>query len=501
MEAETLLSVVRLDKSSEIPLYAQVRDILLAEIDNGNLVAGARLPPVRRLAEAADVNVMTVARAYKELTEKGAIAGRGALGTFVTERRVTPVSNVNENGAPARETYQQRDVDTFGRMLQFSGRPGVVPLTRAYPEAATVDVASYEKHLQDVIQARPSHSYSYLPPDGLPSLKEAMSQLMLQHRSLELDPDEIIICNGGQQAINLVALSLLKAGDVVIVERPTYFGALELFRNLGVQTVGVQLEDDGPDIKQLELLVRSLAPKLIFLIPTFHNPTGITTSLEKRKAVLDISRRYGVPILEDDCCSELRYRGDFIPSIKSISSSDDLVYYSASMGKVYIPGIRLGIVAPPTTRLAETVRQKSIADLHTSSLLQNAFEGYIRSGAHEKSLKQVRRRYGTLLKVLAQELREHMPQETEFISPDGGLNLWLKLPPEIDSIDFFYACLQRNVGVLVGLHFYPDSGDSRTIRLSFGLSDKEKMTDAIAAMGAAAKGLMGRKGGSFPVVV
>lgn len=333
MDINGILGSVRLDKASEVPMYAQVRDTLLTAISNGQIAVGTRLPPVRKLASSLDVNLMTVARAYKEMTEQGVIAGRGALGTFVTGQAKPP-----EEALPVkagRESYSVRDDDTFARMLQFSGRPGVIPFTRAYPDASTVDVASFEANLMQVISSHPEHAYSYIQPDGLYGLKVAFSTLMKTQRNLLLDPESILVSSGGQQALSLVAQSVLKAGDTVIVERPTYFGALDLFRTLGVKVLGVRMEKDGMDIEELEHVVSTSKPKLLFLIPTFHNPTGITTSLEKRRAILEISRRYGVAILEDDCCSELRYVGSSLPSIKALSEPLDEIYYFSSMGKAW----------------------------------------------------------------------------------------------------------------------------------------------------------------------
>jgi 2-aminoadipate transaminase len=500
MNIDNIFGSIGLDKASEVPLYAQVRDGLLAEIASGRIAVGARLPPVRKLANTFDVNLMTVARAYKELTEKGVIAGRGALGTFV-------IGHVKEPGvAPqpatiSRETYSVREDDTFARMLQFSGRQGVIPFTRAYPDASTVDVASFEANLKEAIDKHPEHAYSYIAPDGLYGLKAAFSKLMKQERNLALDPHSILVSSGGQQAISLVAQSVLKSGDTVIVERPTYFGALDLFRTLGVKILGVRMESDGMDVEELERLVSASNPKLIFVIPTFHNPTGITTSLEKRQAILEISRRHGVAILEDDCCSELRFCGASLPSIKALSDPQDEVYYFSSMGKAYIPGLRLGMVVPPHGRLGEIVKQKSVADLHTSPLLQNAFQLYLESGAYEGSLARTCKSYSKLLDKISDELNKVMPDSASFMKPEGGLNLWLKLPREVDSIDFFYACLQRNVSVLVGQHFYPDNAETNTVRLSFGHSDEHTMVKAVTAMGEAAKELQGRPASRFPVLV
>jgi 2-aminoadipate transaminase len=276
MTIEAIMAASRLDKASETPLYAQLRDMLLSEIAQGRLSGGERLPPVRRLAELAGVNVMTVARAYKALTEAGAIAGRGALGTFVLPPPAapTPAAPPPQDLSFARADYTGRDIDTFRRMVQAGDAPGVIPLTRAYPDASVIDTSGFEALLKEAIDSRPDYAYAYISPAGLPALRAAIARTMMASRGLSLGPDDIVVTSGGQQALNLVAQLLLSRGDVVVLERPTYFGALDLFRNLGVRTVGIDMLADGPDIAALEEAIKTHAPKLLFLMPNFQNPTG-----------------------------------------------------------------------------------------------------------------------------------------------------------------------------------------------------------------------------------
>lgn len=507
MDVKEFARSIRLDKSKDVALYLQVKDILLSRINDGRFAQGDRLPPVRQLAAMFGVNVMTVAKAYKDLAELGVIRGRGALGTFVIGRAMPAPAVEPKQPVPgpppalAKEDYVSRDVDTFRRMLQVSDLPGIIPLTRAYPDTGVVDMTAFEQVVRDTLERHSSHTYGYISPAGLPSLRSAFSTSMREWRNLEIGEDDIIVTGGGQQALSLIAQSLLRPGDVVLVERPTYFGALDLFRSLGAFPLGVGLERDGLDVEELESLVVSAAPKLLFVNPTFHNPTGITTSVEKRKAILDISRRHGIPIIEDDCCPELRYRGDAIPSIKSMAGDRDLVYYLTGMGKVYVPGIRLGFVVPPRTAIGDIVKRKSVSDLHTPSLYQEAFAAYAGSDAVRRNIKAARSVYKGVLDAIHAELANVMPEGCRFEKPDGGLNLWVRLPRGVNAIDFYFSALQRNVGVLVGEHLFADQADQRTFRLSFGYSDKKRMIEGVRSLGAVAFDLMGRKTGSFGVVV
>lgn len=499
MDVDEILTLIKLDKKSDLALYAQLKDAILTAIRAETLPVGTRLPPVRRLAEFFDLNTMTAARAYKELAEIGAVVGKGALGTFVADFASLPIAG---DAQGSREEYSTWDADTFGRMLQFSDRPGVIPFTRAYPDHHVIDTLPFEESLTRALAHRRDEVFSYVSPDGSEELRDGLGSLMLQERGVSLSADNMIITSGGQQAISLVTQTLLQRGDTVIVERPTYFGALDLFSTMGVQPLGVRLESDGPDLNEFEYLVKTQNPKLIFLIPTFHNPTGVTTSLSKRRAILQIARRHGIPILEDDCCAEMRYSGNAIPSLRSLAEPGDEIYYFSSLGKVYVPGLRLGLLDVPHLKHNDVVKRKSISDLHTSSILQGAMVEYLKTPKVVASnLKKLRETYGSLLDRLTKEMKRILPPDCSFEKPEGGLNIWLTLPEGIDSIEFFYAALQRNVSVLVGLHFYPDKPDTRTVRLSLGFSAEETALSAARGLSDAISDLTRRSFQRYPVLV
>lgn len=501
MEIKSLVDVLRLDKDADVALYMQIRDLISAEILQGRLTEGDRLPPVRLLAEAIGVNTMTVARAYRELSERGFVQGRGALGTFVKRPAVEHAPPPAADKPVTRDALPSEDGDTFRRMLKVGGLPDVVPLTRAYPDACLIDTSAFEQHVRGTLAAKPDYAYSYIAPDGLPTLKQSFTRFLESHRGLRCSSDDMIVTSGGQQGISITVQSLVGRGDTVIVESPTYFGLLDLLRNIGANVLGVEMQDDGMDVEQLDRLVRTTDPKLVFTMPTFQNPTGITTSLEKRRAILEICRRQGTPIVEDDCFSELRYSGEPIPSIKALSEPGDPVHYVVSMGKIFIPGLRLGLVLVPPSRMEAVTAWKSVSDLHTAPLLQDAFAAYLDSAAAEMNLAQIRQAYRPILKGVLQELADTLPLGSSFTEPEGGLNLWVRLPPAIDSVDFFYACLRRNVGILTGLHLSPERLGTTAFRLSFGLSDQKALIQAVREVGSAASDLSTRTPARFPIVV
>jgi 2-aminoadipate transaminase len=208
-----------------------------------------------------------------------------------------------------------------------------------------------------------------------------------------------------------------------------------------------------------------------------------------------------VPIIEDECSAELRYRGSAIPSIKALAGADDPVFHIAGMGKAYIPGIRLGFIAPPVRRISDVVKMKSISDLHTAPLYQDAFARYLVSPAAAANLERVRNKYRDLLDVIAAELAEHLPEGSAFLKPDGGLNMWVTLPPNVDSVDLFLTALQHNVSILVGAHLFPDRAQQNAFRLSFGYPDKQAVTRGVRALARAAAELARPSSGRYGAVV
>lgn len=507
---ELVITPDDIDKSASTAIYVQLRDVITCRIRSGVLPGGTRLPTVRALSKLLDVNNMTVARAFKELGKLGLIQGRGPRGTFICSNQPAALPEIDTATSTEKrdlprdlsELYDAQRDDTFARMLRASSRPGVVALTQAYPDVGAFDAAGYESAVKSVLSERPDHLYAYVPPDGLPSLRAALLRHVCGPRGLSaLEADEIVVTSGGQQSLALAAMTLLQPGDTVVVEQPTYFGALDLFRALNVRVVSVPMEADGPDMAVMERVVREAEPRLIFVIPTFHNPTGITTSLDKRKAILEVSRTHGVAILEDDCSSEMRFSGSAIPSIKALSGPGDQVFYFASMGKVFVPGIRLGFLAPPRSSLAAVVRQKTLADLHTSPLLQASFEKFLNSGAAAASLEKTRRIYAEVLDRLSPRLERLRAVGTTCLVPDGGLNLWLTLPSDIDPIDLFYDCLQGNVSILLGRHFCVEDNGRQAIRLSFGLSNVEAVLAAVDVLEKAINSQRARLSPQFPVLV
>ena len=275
--------------------------------------------------------------------------------------------------------------------------------------------------------------------------------------------------SGAQQAIELVIRLLVPHGSPVIVERPTYYGVVNALRSAGARILEVPLESDGMDIDKLEALLSRHRPRLIYTNPTFQNPTGVTTSIEKRRSILALARKHGVSILEDDQNPELRFAGAPISSICALSEPDDDVFYVRGFGKVFLPGTRLGYVVTPARARRALLGLKAQSDLHTNGIMQEAMARFLARKNYPKILERMKRVYATKQRKLIATLSAGMPPGTLIGQPEGGLNLWLTLPEGAEVSELYYRAVRRGVAFVAGEGFYASHVNPRTLRVSFGL--------------------------------
>jgi 2-aminoadipate transaminase len=371
-------------------------------------------------------------------------------------------------------------------MHQLARVPGVINFTGGYPAAELINTRFFARALNQAVRSGASRVFHYDSPEGLPELQEALARLAVRAQ-IHASAGDVVVTTGGQQGLDIVARSLLAPGDTVVTERPTYFGALDVFRSVRANIVSVDLDHDGPRLDALAKALRDYRPKLLFLIPTFHNPTGITISLEKRRQILDLARRFGVAILEDDYCREMRYSGDDVPPLRALACDEDQVYYVRGMGKVYLPGMRVGFILGPREARSRLVATKGLTDLHTSCLLQQGLVNYLSGPGLDTNLSALRREYARRQRLFVDDLQRQLPEEVSVLRPDGGLHLWVTLPTGESAAQFYFAAVQRRVAFVMGEVFYADRQDHGTFRLSFGLNSPEQLAEGAARLAGAAR--------------
>lgn len=440
-----------------------------------------RLPPVRRLAEQLGINHMTVAKAYKDLAAAGFVEGRAGGGTHVR----APNGFESRRGRVLEAATSEPLLSE--RLYELSHAPGVIGFTSNYPNAECA--AEFEACLESVIADGLAQYFSYDPPNGRTALRRAVVTYLAE-QGVVAAPEDVVITSGAQQGIELVTRLLVPPGAPVIIERPAYYGVINVLRSVGARILEVPLEPDGMDIEKLETALSRHRPRLIYTNPTFQNPTGVTTSLEKRRRILDLARRHGVAILEDEPSSELRFSGTPIPSIRAIAEPDESVFYVRGFGKVYLPGTRLGYVVAPAHARRPLLALKAHTDLHTNGILQEAMARFLGRRNYPKILDRMKNAYAAKQRQLIASLSAGMPPGTLIGQPEGGLSLWLTLPEGTEVSELYYRAVRRGVAFVAGEVFYASHVNPRTLRVSFGLLGDEVLEEGVARLCSVAKDLM-----------
>jgi DNA-binding transcriptional MocR family regulator len=452
------------------PLFVQIRDRIIDLISRDILKDGMRLPPIRDLARQLQVNQITVAKAYRQLSASGVVEARRGGGSFVSNKRDLA-----------------RQIPTIGRPLlaerlfELAHAPGVIAFTSNYPPADSDTKRLLADCIRDSAETVLGDCLQYDAPHGRIRLREQIRRYFEQH-GLKIGLDSIVVTSGAQQALDLAIRAFAEPGTSVLVERPAYYGVLNTCRAAGVNMHEIPLQSDGMDLDALRQQVVRHRPKLICTNPTFQNPSGITMSLEKRHELLDVCRKYGVIVLEDDHSPELRFAGKPVPSIRSLATEDDLVLYARGFGKVFLPGMRIGCLVAPHRLIPKLLAAKAQADLHSNSFVQEVAASYMARNDFERSIGQMCLKYAGRQSLLYDGLRMGMPRGTEIVRPEGGLSLWLTLPNGADVSDLYFRAVRRGVAFVSGDVFYASPSAVRSLRISFGLNSQDELAEGVTRL-------------------
>lgn len=375
-------------------------------------------------------------------------------------------------------------------IFKYASDPEVVSLSAGNPapdafpceEIAEISARLLKEYPVDVLQ--------YGTTEGYIPLRNYLKQYMKEKHNIGTENDELIITSGAQQIMDLSAKSLCNEGDVVICEAPSFIGSLNSFRSYNAKLVGVPVESNGINIEILEEKLKTEKNvKFIYVIPNFQNPSGVTMSLEKRKAVYNLAKKYGVLILEDNPYGELRYSGEHIPSIKSLDT-DGIVIYSGSFSKVISPGIRVGWCVAPSPVIQKMVVCKQGQDVHTSIWSQMIAYEYITKYDFEAHLERLRNLYRKKAQFMMDLLDEHLSPYVTYDKIDGGLFIMCKLPDYIDMPEFCKEAVKRKVCVVPGNAFLTDESEiSHSFRVNFSTPTDEQLEKGVKILGELVKEL------------
>jgi 2-aminoadipate transaminase len=299
----------------------------------------------------------------------------------------------------------------------------------------------------------------------------------MRKKRIKCKLDEIIITTGSQQVLDLTAKIFFNIGDYLTVECPTYLGALTAFNAYQPNYIAIPMDDKGMIMDELEKKLEQNKKKsmdLIYTIPTFQNPSGVTMSLERRKQLLEIARKYDLIIVEDDPYSELRYSGKFVPPIKSLDKYG-IVIYTSTFSKILSPGFRLGWVIANEKIIKKLVVAKQGADLCTNTFVQGIAEEYLSSGLIDKQIPIIRKMYKRKRDLMLEALEKHFPKGTKWTEPDGGMFLWVTLPSHVNTKTMFPEAIKRKVAYVHGNAFCVDGKSQSSMRLNFSNAEDKKI--------------------------
>lgn len=360
------------------------------------------------------------------------------------------------------------------------GKPGCISFAAGNPSPESFPIPQIKEIADDILANDPITALQYGVTEGYAPLRDLVKQRLKRVYNIGTPDDETIIVTGGQQGIELTCKVMCNEGDVVISENPSFIGALNSFRSLGAKLVGVPLKDDGMDIATLENALKSNPKtKLIYTIPSFQNPAGITSTLENRKAVYELARKYDVLIIEDNPYGDLRFAGEDVPTYKSFDT-DGRVVYCGSFSKILSAGIRVGTLTANKELVSKIVVAKQVEDVHTNVFFQMVCAKYMSEYDLEGHIEKIRKLYMHKAGLMIAALEKYMPADVKFTRPDGGIFLWCSLPEGYSLDEFVKRCSDKNVFVVPGTAFLPDESEvTRSFRLNYSMPSDEEIDRGI----------------------
>lgn len=480
---------IELDRESDTPLYRQIASQVRGAVASGALAENERLPTTRSLAVQLGVNRLTVSRAYADLAGEGILSPHVGRGTFAgavrpgtTAAPAPQRSGVSLNWSSLFARNSERAVEHALPAAAFgAAAAGTISFASLFPDPSLFPVEPFRRALDGVVRREGHRVLGYGPPGGYPPLKKLIAA-SLKSRGINVDDSEIMITNGSQQGIDLVARALLDPGDVVLVENPTYTGAVQVFHSYGAELVGVPVDEQGAIVSQLEEAVARHRPKLIYLMPNFQNPTSETMSLPRRRALMEIAGVHRVAILEDDFGGDLRFDGPDLPSLKVLDRSQGVIYLS-TFAKKLLPGLRIGWIAAPAAMVERLLHLKKITDYSTSLLLQAGLHEFCRQGGLDRHLLNVVEKYRERRDAMVAAMKRSFPAEVTFSRPKGGLVVWVTLPPGVDADEIAEKAAAASVLIGRGDLFYLDGGGRQNLRLTFGQTGIREIHRGIRILG------------------
>ncbi|MDX9865402.1 MAG: PLP-dependent aminotransferase family protein [Anaerolineaceae bacterium] len=389
------------------------------------------------------------------------------------------------------QRIQQMSSSIIRELLKLTNDPQIISFAGGLPAPSVFPVEEFKQAAINVLNNSGSAALQYGSTEGFEPLRKWVVEYSVR-TGINITTKNVMITSGSQQGLDLIGRVFINPGDRILVEAPTYLGALQAWQAYQAEFISVESDEHGMKIDALDAALRA-GPKFIYVLPNFQNPTGRTTSLERRQKIVDLAQQYGVPIVEDDPYGELRFEGEALPSISSLDSECvDIactlpyagnVIYLSTFSKILAPGLRLAWVIAPENVISTLVKAKQGADLNTAKFTQMTAHEVCKNGFIDQHINVIRKVYLERRNTMLDCLDEHMPKGVQWNRPEGGLFLWVTLPEHLNTTDLLQRALKEKVAFVPGEPFFPSGGGQNNMRLNFSFSPPDLINEGIARLG------------------
>jgi 2-aminoadipate transaminase len=376
------------------------------------------------------------------------------------------------------ERAQQLQSSAIREILKITQRPEIISFAGGLPSPATFPVERMKAAYDKVLSEAGKQALQYGPTDGYAPLREWIAN-SLSTADCKILPEQILMVSGSQQALDLLGKVLVDEGSRVLVETPSYLGALQAFSVYRPEFKSVETDDHGLVPSSIEAVAKGA--RMLYALPNFQNPTGRSLSLERRRELVETCARLGLPLIEDDPYGALSYKGEPMP--RMLNMNPDGVIYMGSFSKVLTPGIRLGYVCAPLPLVRRLELAKQAADLHTAQLTQMVVHEVVKDGFLEQHIPTIRSLYANQCQAMLDALDEHFPESVSWTRPEGGMFIWVTLPKSIDASKLLDQAIAARVAFVPGAPFYANEPATNTLRLSFVTVPPERIREGVAVLG------------------
>ncbi|MBU3158653.1 PLP-dependent aminotransferase family protein [Clostridium frigoris] len=450
--------------SNDIPKYLEISKHIKKLIDENNVDDGEKLLSIRKLAKLLKVNEVTIVSAYKKLEAEGYAYQKMGSGTY----------------AKRRDTNIKFKKDYSNTLKKISGQnlKNYVDFTGEITSSEFFPVTVFKDVLNEVLDRDGTEAFAYKESLGYEGLRNSISTFFWNNK---VSSEDILILSGAQQGIDIVSKSIINVHDNVIVEKPTYGGALTVFKWRRANIFEVDILEDGVDLLQFEAILKKNKIKCFYAMSYFQNPTGATYSLEKKVKILELAEMYDFYIVEDDYLSELIYDNKQYSSFKTLDVNDKVIYIK-SFSKIFLPGIRLGYMISPQKCKEYIQNSKINTDISTSSLMQRALDLYINKDLWKENISRLNMAYKEKYNFMLQCIEKYLGAKASYYTPGGGIHFYFKIATElkVNSMELFYKCMNKKVLITPGVLFYKNAKEGNNyFRLSFSEIKKPEIEEGI----------------------